>query len=219
MNALDILSGARNVIIDYDGVIADSEVFQLSIWRVLLTEQGLPLDRLSLHAIAGLPDRQALERICPGLPSVQYEELVLAKKQRCGEKTDDIPPVPGTWRFLQSVSGVKNLFICSGSPVATIKRFLDRNFPGIRFGSIVGKGDYDLPKPHPAPYLALLERTKIRADHAVAIEDSLPGIESAKAAGLRVIQLDRYGHPHGGTPLVPSADVLADWRRGRDDGL
>jgi HAD superfamily hydrolase (TIGR01509 family) len=217
MDALNAISEAKNLVIDFDGVIANSEEFQLAVWRELFTERRLPLDRLSLQAIAGFPDRRALAGLCPGLPTAFYEELVKEKKRRCIERVAEVQPVPGARQFLESVSGVKDLFICSGSPIATIERFLDWNFPSIRFHSIVGKGDYAHPKPCPDPYLALLERAKIRPQETVVIEDSQPGVESAQAAGLRVIRLDRYATTQSGAPSVPSVDILAGWR-GRTSG-
>jgi beta-phosphoglucomutase-like phosphatase (HAD superfamily) len=42
-------------------------------------------------------------------------------------------------------------------------------------------------KPHPDIYLHALAELQIKADHALAIEDSVPGVQSAVAAGIPVL--------------------------------
>lgn len=44
--------------------------------------------------------------------------------------------------------------------------------------------DYQKSKPDPEPYLAALSKTSSLANQCVVIEDSIRGLESAKAAGL-----------------------------------
>ena len=56
------------------------------------------------------------------------------------------------------------------------------NFDAIICGDSSRKG-----KPHPDPYLAALGILGLAADRAVAVEDSVIGVRSAHAAGVRVI--------------------------------
>ena len=51
-------------------------------------------------------------------------------------------------------------------------------------------------KPSPEVYLRILEETGVPADRALAVEDSLPGVESARAAGIDVVAVhDRHSDP------------------------
>lgn len=212
MDVLRAIAEADNLIFDYDGVLADSEEFQLDVWRQLFAERLLPTDHLSIASIAGVSDRLAVENSCPGLPAPLYDDLVKEKKRRCAEQAGRVEPVAGMRELLATLHPEKALFICSSSPRSTISSFVDRQFPGVAFQAVIGKGDYERPKPHAAPYLKLLEQTGISADRSLAIEDSLAGLQSARAAGLPVIHFDRYGSSAGDTWSVGAASSLTRWR-------
>lgn len=204
-----LLQSARCVILDFDGVIADSEEFQLSIWKGVFMDFNLPLTGLSISAIAGIQDRVAVERICPGCNATIYDEVVGEKKRRCQAQAGNIPVVGGVYLFLRQACEGKSLFICSGSSRPEIVAFLDHHLPVVQFEGIIAHGDYSNPKPHPEPYLAVLNMAGIPPVAAVAIEDSLAGIQSAQAAGMSVIHLDRYGVGGASTPAVRSfSDLL-----------
>ena len=55
------------------------------------------------------------------------------------------------------------------------------------FEVIVSAEDVTRGKPDPEGYLLALERLRLQAADAVAIEDAPPGIAAAKAAGLRCV--------------------------------
>src|SRR5262249_5839867 len=60
-------------------------------------------------------------------------------------------------------------------------RFLDL------FEIVVVEEDYKTGKPSPEPYRVALERLGLPASKVIAVEDSLSGLRSAKAADLNVI--------------------------------
>lgn len=62
-------------------------------------------------------------------------------------------------------------------------------------------------KPDPEPYLLACERLGVRPEVCVAFEDSTNGVRSAKAAGCRVVGVDRHG-----SGVLEEADwVVASW--------
>ena len=58
---------------------------------------------------------------------------------------------------------------------------------GDAFELIIAKEDVARVKPAPDGYLLALDRLGLKADVAIALEDSPTGIASAKAAGVRVV--------------------------------
>lgn len=209
-------SVARHVIFDFDGVIADSEEFQLRIWEELLREHALSLEGLSITVIAGISDHLAIERICSGLTAAVYDGLVAEKKRRCSERAWQIRPVPGIHELLRSVHGSMRLHICSSSSLSAIRDFLQRVLPHFLFDSIVSREDYSRRKPDPEPYLTLLSRAQVLSTEAVVIEDSFTGVQAAQAAGIPVIHLDRYGQNLTNVPSVTSLQTLATVETDRD---
>jgi len=55
------------------------------------------------------------------------------------------------------------------------------------FAAVLCAEDAPLKKPHPQVYLLALQRLALRADEALAVEDSPNGVASARAAGLEVL--------------------------------
>jgi len=55
------------------------------------------------------------------------------------------------------------------------------------FDFVLTASDYTRVKPHPDPYLLAVERSGVRREDCVAIEDSERGLESAMRAGVRCI--------------------------------
>lgn len=60
-------------------------------------------------------------------------------------------------------------------------------------------------KPHPEPYLRAAERLGVRIEDTVALEDSLPGVTSAAAAGAHTIAIPA----HQGIPSSPDYALVA----------
>lgn len=64
------------------------------------------------------------------------------------------------------------------------------------FDPILVRDDVREGKPSPEVYLRILEETGVPADRALAVEDSLAGVESARAAGIDVVAIhDRHSDP------------------------
>lgn len=186
-------SEAKNVILDFDGIVSDTEVFQLMVWEKVIIARGLPITNLSIKAIAGISDNIAIRNILPNLEDNEYDAIVKEKKLLCEACNDQIYPVPYIGKLLTEINLRKKIHICSNSNADAIRSFLNIYFPDITIGVICGKGLFKVSKPDPEPYLTLIRMSKIRIDESVVIEDSIAGVTSAMSAGLKVIYLNRYG--------------------------
>jgi len=67
---------------------------------------------------------------------------------------------------------------------------------------IVSCDDIQFGKPHPSPYLLGIELSNLEKEKILAIEDSVQGVDSALAAGLRVLMLC------DGLPIYPNSNVI-----------
>ena len=55
------------------------------------------------------------------------------------------------------------------------------------FEHIISGDETDKNKPHPEPYLSMMEKLNVKPENVVVIEDSLHGIQAALASGAAVI--------------------------------
>ena len=85
-----------------------------------------------------------------------------------------------------SAAGIA-LAVCSSSPRFLIEATCSKLAILSHFVVLQSAEDCPRGKPHPDPYLATAERLGFVPSACVVIEDSINGMKSAKAAGMRVV--------------------------------
>ena len=94
---------------------------------------------------------------------------------------------PGVLRLLKDLqqAGVQQ-WIVTSSGLASVQALLEvlHGFSAGPFCGWVTADDVRCSKPDPEPYLLALRRSGVDPDCAIALEDSAPGLRSARAAGL-----------------------------------
>ncbi len=198
---MELPKGLRAVIFDFDGVIVDSEPLHFRLFQRLLGEEGVPLTREDYDAIyLGMDDRECFSEALSrhgktsALPKVPH--MIERKSRMLLDEIAEKPPVlPGAVELVRALAGRVPLAICSGALRREIESMLDHAGILPCFAGIVSAEDVSHGKPNPEGFtkaLALLNRIQnparpIAPDACLVIEDSLAGIEGAKAAGMRCL--------------------------------
>jgi HAD superfamily hydrolase (TIGR01509 family) len=173
---------------DFDGVLWDSEVAGLESWRETFAEYGqqLSLDRFATRlGTLGGADLIAELQWLAGTP-LDRETVELRRWERKMELVRKLKPRPGILDYIAE-GRERGLCVALVSTDDTEWIMTGLNILGLRdaFDFIeCAEGDRSLAKPFPALYLSALDRLRLSADQAIAIEDSPNGIHAAKAAGL-----------------------------------
>lgn len=184
----------RAVVFDFDGVLVDSEPLHFRALRESLLPEGIALTQQEYQDVyLAYDDREAvrlaLER-AGAPPDLGRVAAVAARKAALFEKRlPEIDFFPGARELVVELARELPLGIASGALRGEIEAVLEA--AGLRacFGAVVGADDVARTKPHPEPYLAAVRRLAARATglapaECLAIEDSPPGLLSARAAGL-----------------------------------
>jgi beta-phosphoglucomutase len=192
----------RAIVFDFNGVIADDETPHLLCFQQALAEAGLTLTKHDYYgAYLGMD-----ERICTRLLLEQRdggcdEAHVLRIAERKAElfrahTAHHRPPLfPGVTDFVLAAKVGYRLAIASGGRRAQIEDALAGSAIEHAFEVIVTAEDSPIGKPDPAIYLTVCDRLnanrgsvkRITPSECLVIEDSLAGIRSARAAGMRVL--------------------------------
>ena len=188
------------IIFDFDGVIADSEPLHFAGFRLTLAEIGISLTESDYYAnYLGYDDRgcfiaalTAHQR--PADPSV-IAPLMQRKAQVYLESVKDhLVIFPGVREFVSEAVATYPLAIASGALRHEIEFILEQTGLRKAFLHITGAEDVSKGKPDPEPFLhalAALNRQRpnqtIAPDSCLVIEDSIPGLRGAKAAGMKVL--------------------------------
>jgi HAD superfamily hydrolase (TIGR01509 family) len=202
---------AAGILFDFNGVIVDDESQHCDALRATLEEYGYPLDRDTYYReYLGFDDRECFRFTFArmGLPQdpSSIEKAVARKHALYREAVlQSMQLVPGASDFVENAAldGFQ-LAIVSGALRSEIDMVLDLAGLRAHFAHIVAAEDVPACKPDPRGYTRAREVLGLQPRRCVVIEDSMPGLEAARAAGLRCAML-ATSHPEhacGGADLV-----------------
>jgi HAD superfamily hydrolase (TIGR01509 family) len=189
-----VTSNVDLVIFDCGGVLVDSEVISCRAHAEMLTRHGYPItaDQV-LGRFLGVSDREArliieaeLGRSLPGDFEAQMKQAAL---QRYADELQDIPYIGEALAAI----GLPKCVASSGTPEKirhglTCAGLFDLLAPNIFSAVQVKRG-----KPAPDLFLFAAEQMQIAPERCIVIEDSVPGITGALAAGMTALGF------HGGS--------------------
>ncbi|HTD35569.1 MAG TPA: HAD-IA family hydrolase [Candidatus Elarobacter sp.] len=176
----------RALLFDFDGLVLDTESTEFRAWSEVYGAHGHALALQTWAVGIGTLHGFDPEAHLASLGAVVGAEAVEEQARRNLDLCDLEELRPGVVELLDAAErrGVATAIVSSSSH-GWIARHLDARGLTGRFGTLVcANGDPARAKPRPALYLEALERLGVRANEAVAFEDSPNGIAAAKAANV-----------------------------------
>src|SRR5215211_4025465 len=206
----------RAIVFDFDGVLANSEPLHLRAFQDVLADEGIALSKDDYYAhYLGYDDVGVFRLIGAqraGWSDRHITDLVLRKAARMEVlEQEGAILFPGAAHAIRRAAAVVPIAIASGAFGHEIRRVLDREGLSSLFAAIVGAEDTPASKPAPDPYLSALARLAslhgpVAATECVAVEDSVWGLDSARAAGLRTVAVAQ-SYPR---ETLTAADIVID---------
>lgn len=201
------------ILFDFNGVIVDDESQHCDSLIATLSEYGYTLDRDTYYReYLGFDDRECFrftfERMGRPFDQTSLREAI-ARKHAEYERSirATMRLVPGVADFIENAAldGFQ-LAIVSGALRSEIDLVLQ--LAGLRphFAEIVAAEDVGACKPDPQGFNCARERLELPSRRCVVVEDSIPGLSAARAAGLRCAVL-ATSHPED---AFAGADLV--WR-------
>jgi HAD superfamily hydrolase (TIGR01509 family) len=179
-------------ILDFDGVIVDSEPAHAAAKRLVLEWHAIPFGASLFDAWKGRTDVDFFAHVAGELaPGIDAAVLLEAKRVAYREVFGAVSLVDGIEAFLAAArAAFPRLGVATSATVEDVGLVIERF--GLRrwFDTIVTSADTTRHKPDPEPYLVALARLGLQPAQAVAVDDSPNGVRSAHAAGLLVIGLE-----------------------------
>lgn len=187
------------IIFDFDGVIADTEPLHFAGFRQTLSEIGISLTESDYYAnYLGYDDRGCFIAALttnqhPTDPSALTQLMQRKAHVYLESVKDHLVIFPGVREFVREAAAYP-LAIASGALRHEIEVILEKAGLRKEFLHITSAEDVTRGKPDPQPFLQALNALNrqcpeqaITAESCLAIEDSIPGIRSAKTAGMKVL--------------------------------
>lgn len=211
----------RAVIFDMDGLIVDTEVPEFLCWQRIYARHGVAITPEEWVHMVGMPAAMChpaaeLSRRCGRL----LDESALKKEHRRAYlemlEQSGFAPQPGFPELLAALAAAgTRRAVASTATRDWVAFVLGRMGIAGSFQAIVNGEDVARGKPHPDVYLRAAELLGVPPGECLALEDSAPGVQAARAAGMRCIAvpngLTRYQDLSAADRVVPSlAEVMRE---------
>jgi len=217
----------KAIFFDFNGVIIDDETIQMKAYQEVLRGHEIDLKEEWYMSALGMDDRSfvrsVFERTKKPLTDPVLETVLDAKVDLHRQMIEELPLFPGVLTFLKAASREFSIGLVSMANKVEVGYVFQRANLTPLFSVIVTAEDASVCKPAPDCYLAGLTKLNEKRQHerklpllaseCLAIEDSPPGIESARVAGMRTLGITNTVPAEAlraaGAEVVTAS--LADW--------
>jgi HAD superfamily hydrolase (TIGR01509 family) len=180
----------RALLLDFDGLIVDTETPIFEIWQGLYESHGqhLELDdwQHALGTHGGFDPVAHLARLTG--QALDAEALTRLASERNQEACRALELLPGVARLLDDAGQLDfRLAVASSSPAEWVEGWLARHGIRERFGAVCAREHVAHVKPAPDLFLLAAESLRVAPHACLVFEDSPNGLRAARAAGMRCV--------------------------------
>jgi sugar-phosphatase len=173
----------QSILFDLDGVLVDSTLAVERVWRRWAEEHHLDPERVMEHAHG----RRTIETVRIVAPHLNADKENLKVEQMEIQDKEGIVAIPGAARLLNSLPRERYAVVTSATRALATARL---QYAGLFVPErLITADDVAEGKPSPQPYLKGAALLGFAPGDCLVFEDTPAGIQSGKAAGMKVIAL------------------------------
>ena len=179
------------LIFDMDGTLADTMPTHYIAWSRSMAALGIEFSEERFYALGGVPAGLIVEMLAEEQgKTVDAKVIAEAKEELFLELLKEVQPVVPVKAIAEFHREHIPMAVATGSPKWMAEKLL-KNL-GMRdwFGAVVSADDVEAPKPAPETYLRAAELIGVDPKRCHAFEDTELGMQSARNAGMEVININ-----------------------------
>jgi beta-phosphoglucomutase family hydrolase len=188
----------RALVFDCDGTVADTMPLHYRSWLEALKDHGADFPEAMFYEMAGMPTMDIIrtlnERHGYDLPPT---EIAARKRELFEAKIPEIKPIEPVVSLILEYEGRLPMAVATSGSRAIVSRTLDALGLSGKFQELVAADDVKHGKPAPDLFLEAAKRLGVPPADCLAFEDADLGIESARAAGMEVVDIRPLRARHG----------------------
>ena len=189
-DVIEIPPNVRGLIFDCDGTIADTMPLHYQAWVAALREHGEDFPEALFYELAGIPTVGVIEilneRHGYNLP---VQEAADRKEGLYQTLVPQVLPIEPVVSLIKRYAGRLPMAVATGGTRAICSKTLSSLHLLEYFRHIVTADDVRRGKPAPDIFLEAAHRLDVAPQQCYAFEDAELGLQSARAAGMTVIDI------------------------------
>jgi beta-phosphoglucomutase family hydrolase len=184
----------QGLIFDCDGTIADTMPLHFEAWVAALGEHKVEFPEALFYEMAGIPSARIIEILnerhghrMPVQETADYKESLYLKL------IPRVRPVEPVVRLVERFAGRLPMAVATGGTRAICTKTLAALDLLQHFKAIATADDVEHGKPAPDIFLEAARMLGVDPARCVAFEDADLGVQAARAAGMEVVDVRRWG--------------------------
>jgi beta-phosphoglucomutase family hydrolase len=180
------------LIFDMDGTLVDSGQLHEYAWTSMLNHYSIPVDRPLMRSLAGVPTDATIRMLLNHFQRDTHhltDEMVRLKNKIVDEQVRRFVRPTALLDIVRQYHGKKPMAIGTGA--STEEAMVITRLCGldVYMDAIVGADQVLNPKPAPDIFLRCAELLKVTTTRCVVFEDSQLGLQAARSAGMKAIDV------------------------------
>ena len=177
------------LVFDLDGTLANTEMLHYKAWKEALLQNGVAefaFDKF-LTYVGTSNEKVASDFIQSAGIKKSQKELIIQKQTIYMDLIPEVELCIGVKDILDRFQGQMSLAVASSSHEKEVRAILEIHGLSSYFPVVLGGDMVQERKPHPEIYLKAQSLLAINPEDCVAFEDSGPGLNAAKNAGMKAV--------------------------------
>jgi len=181
----------RGVLFDMDGVLADSEQYICKAATMMFAELGFKVEPNDFKPFVGTGENRYLGGVAEKYGIAADIEKVKARTYEIYKTIirGNLKPLPGAYEMVQRCRNMrlKLALATSADKIKMEANLSEIGIPSSSFDATITGLDVVNKKPFPDIYLMAAEKTGLKPQDCLVVEDAVSGITAAKRAGCRCL--------------------------------
>lgn len=179
------------LIFDMDGTLADTMPTHFIAWSRSMAAHGIQFPEERFYALGGVPALNIIEMLAAeqGI-RVDAAQLAEAKELLFLDLLEEVQPVLPVKAIAEFHREHIPMAVATGSLKWVAEKILRALDIYDWFGAVVGADCVENPKPAPDVYLRAAELIGVDPKRCHAFEDTTLGVEAARRAGMKVVDIN-----------------------------
>ncbi|MEP2024961.1 MAG: HAD-IA family hydrolase [Reichenbachiella sp.] len=191
---IPVPSGVKGLIFDLDGTIIDSMPLHHDGYNHALAPYRVHYPKDVFESRGGIPTKETMRAIAKdfGIKNFDMERALESKKEYVESNLDRIHLINPVFEIIKLNYGKLPMAVGTGSNRNVVNELFEQFSLSQYIQHVVTATEVTNYKPHPETFLKCAELIKVKPEDCVVFEDGKPGMQAAKAAGMKVVDVTKY---------------------------